>query len=57
MTDFGTPINGITDCARVEPGSPWENGYYENFNGELRDEYLNGEIFTRLREAQIAIGK
>jgi len=29
----------------VEPGSPWENGYVESFNGELRDELFNGEIF------------
>jgi transposase InsO family protein len=33
-------------------GSPWENGYVESFNGRLRDELLNGEIFTTLREAQ-----
>jgi putative transposase len=29
----------------IEPGSRWENGYYESFNGKLRDELLNGEIF------------
>ena len=29
----------------IEPGSPWENGYNESFNGKLRDELLNGEIF------------
>jgi transposase InsO family protein len=29
----------------IEPGSPWENGYIESFNGKLRDELLNGEIF------------
>jgi transposase InsO family protein len=29
------------------PGSPWENGYCESFNGSLRDELLNGEIFSR----------
>lgn len=38
-----------------EPGSPWENGYCEMFNGKLRDECLNGEIFYSLREAQIVI--
>lgn len=38
-----------------EPGSPWENGYIESFNGELRDELLNREIFTTLTEAQILI--
>ena len=31
--------------AYIEPGSPWENGYIESFNGRLRDELLNGEIF------------
>ena len=30
----------------IEPGSPWENGYIESFNGKLRDELLNREIFT-----------
>jgi putative transposase len=37
----------------IEPGSPWENGYNESFNGKLRDELLNGEIFYSLKEAQI----
>ncbi len=37
----------------IEPGSPWENGYNESFNGKLRDELLNGEIFYSLREVQI----
>jgi putative transposase len=31
----------------IAPGSPWENGYCESFNGKLRDELLNGEIFYR----------
>ncbi len=39
----------------IELGSPWENGYCESFNGKLRDELLNGEIFYSLREAQIVI--
>jgi hypothetical protein len=39
----------------VEPGSPWENGYNESFNGKLRDECLNMEIFYTLKEAQILI--
>ena len=39
----------------IEPGSPWENGYIESFNGKLRDELLNGEIFYTLREAQAVI--
>jgi len=39
----------------IEPGSPWENGYCESFNGRLRDELLNGEIFYTLQEAEILI--
>ena len=41
--------------AYIEKGSPWENGYIESFNGKLRDELLNGEIFYSLREAQVVI--
>jgi putative transposase len=41
----------------IEPGSPWENGYCESFNGKLRDECLNGEIFYSLKEAQVIIEK
>jgi putative transposase len=39
----------------ITPGSPWENGYNESFNGKLRDELLNTEIFTTLYEAQVLI--
>ena len=39
----------------IEPGSPWENGYNESFNGKLRDELLRGEIFYTLKEAQVLI--
>jgi transposase InsO family protein len=39
----------------IEPGSPWEDGYVESFNGKLRDECLNGEIFETLLEAQVLI--
>lgn len=39
----------------IEPGSPWENGYIESFNGKMRDELLNREIFYTLLEAQILI--
>jgi transposase InsO family protein len=39
----------------IAPGSPWENGYCESFNGKLRDELLNGEIFYSLKEAQVVI--
>jgi putative transposase len=39
----------------IEPGSPWENGYIESFNGKMRDELLNREIFTTLQEAKVLI--
>ncbi|MBT4304434.1 MAG: IS3 family transposase [Chloroflexi bacterium] len=39
----------------IEPGSPWENGYVESFNGKMRDELLAGEIFYSITEAQVII--
>ena len=39
----------------IEPGSPWENGYIESFNGKLRDELLNRETFMTLKEAKVLI--
>jgi len=44
-----------TGTLYIERGSPWENGYCESFNGKLRDECLNGEIFYSLKEAQVVI--
>ncbi len=44
-----------TKTVYITSGSPWENGYCESFNGKLRDELLNGEIFYTLREAQVFI--
>ena len=41
----------------IEPGSPWENGYIESFNGKMRDELLNREIFTTLVEANVLINQ
>jgi putative transposase len=41
--------------AFIEPGSPWENGYNESFNGKLRDEGLNREIFYNIKEARVVI--
>jgi transposase InsO family protein len=41
--------------AYITPGSPWENGYVESFNAQIRNELLNGEIFYTLKEAQIMI--
>ena len=37
----------------IEPGSPWENGYVESFNGKMREQFLNGELFYTLKEAQV----
>ena len=49
-------ITGVgAKTAYIEPGSPWENGYVESFNGKLRDELLDGEVFNTLREAQVLI--
>jgi putative transposase len=39
----------------IEPGSPWENGYIESFNGKMRDELLNRELFTTPTEAKVLI--
>ncbi|MGC5780216.1 IS3 family transposase [Methylobacterium sp. NFXW15] len=44
-----------TRTAYITPGSPWENGYVESFNAQIRNELLNGEIFYTLKEAQIMI--
>ena len=43
------------DTLFIEPGSPWENGYIESFNGKLRNELLDREIFDTLYESQVLI--
>jgi transposase InsO family protein len=49
-------ISGVgASTAFIEPGSPWENGYVESFNGKLRDELLNAEVFNTLAEAKVLI--
>ncbi len=49
-------ISGVgTRTAFIEPGSPWENGYGESFNGKLRGELLNTEVFNTLAEAKVLI--
>lgn len=40
---------------QIYPGSPWENGYNERFNGTLRPEVLNSEWFHSIKQAQVAI--
>jgi len=41
----------------IEPGSPWENGYIESFNGKLRDELLSREVFDTLLEAKVLVAR
>ena len=49
-------ITGVhASTAFIEPGSPWENGYVESFNGRLRDELLGCEVFNSLAEAKVLI--
>ena len=43
--------------AYITPGSPWENGYCESFNGTLRNELLNGELFYGVRETQALVNQ
>ena len=51
-------LSGIgVKTAYIEPGSPWENGFCESFNGTFRDNLLDGEIFYNLKEAQIIVGE
>jgi putative transposase len=44
-----------TDTVFIDPGSPWQNAWIESFNGRLRDEYLNGQRFETLFEAQVLL--
>jgi len=49
-------IDGVgARTAFIEPGSPWQNGYVESFNGKLRDELLNAEVFNTLAEARVLV--
>lgn len=43
------------DTLYIEPGSPWENGYIESFNGRFRDEVLNRELFYSVKEAKVIV--
>jgi transposase InsO family protein len=43
------------DAAHIEPGKPWQNGFAESFHARLRDEYLDGEVFLSVREAQVRL--
>jgi hypothetical protein len=44
-----------TQTAYITPGSPWQNGYCESFNGKFRDQWLNGKLFYSLGEAKVLI--
>lgn len=44
-----------TQCLFIRPGSPWENGKCESFNGKFRDEFLNREVFHSLLQAQVEV--
>ncbi len=47
-------FNG-TDTVFIDPGSPWQNAWIESFNGRLRDEFLNGQLFETLLEARVLL--
>jgi len=51
-------LSGIgVKTAYITPGSPWENGFCESFNGTFRDNLLDGEIFYSLKEAKVVVGE
>jgi putative transposase len=55
-THFARTLRGTrTDTVFIDPGSPWQNAWIESFNGRLRDEFLNGQLFDTLLEAQVLL--
>jgi transposase InsO family protein len=44
------------DAAYIEPGKPWQNGLAESFHARLRDEFLDGEVFLSVLDAQVRLG-
>ena len=50
-----SPTTARTKRRFIEPGSPWQNGVVESFNGKLRAELLNAEVFHNLAEAQVKL--
>jgi transposase InsO family protein len=44
------------DPAYIEPGKPWQNGFAESFMARLRDEFLDGEAFLSVLDAQVRLG-
>ena len=55
MTVLRPPWFNHVDAVFIDPGSPWQNGWIESFNGRLRDELLNLWHFDSLLEAQVLI--
>ena len=56
--DLRSWLSGIgVKIAYITPGSPWENGFCESFNGTFRDNLLDGEIFYSLQEAKVVVGE
>ena len=43
------------NAAYIEPGKPWQNGFAESFHARIRDEYLDGEVFLGVRDAQVKL--
>jgi putative transposase len=43
------------NTAHIEPGKPWQNGFAESFHSRLRDEFLDGEVFQSVFEAQVRL--
>ncbi|MCK4323637.1 MAG: transposase [Armatimonadetes bacterium] len=41
----------------IEPGSPWENGYLESFNGKLWDGFLNVEVFDTMLDVRVSVAR
>ena len=48
---------GGTDAIQIDPGSPWQNGIVESFNGRLKDELLSSEIFATLDKAKLLVDR
>ncbi len=46
-----------TTLWHIDPGSPWQNGKVESFNSRLRDEFLGGQLFESIKEAQLLLDK
>ncbi len=44
------------NASYIEPGKPWQNGFAESFISRLRDEFLDGEVFSSILEAQVRLG-